>query len=190
MIEPDCPRPVRRGLRLFADQIRRSEFARAVMTHAPGRRNSQCTGFHGERVSGALLPCRRKFRLWPRSLCASIACVYIVCVCIAARAYRATVCRPQVLVDFHEGIVRRRARPLQRVWNRVGKLYARNESSVARLDGQECPSRHKQTGQPGTAVPHGPLFVTQRAKLFAGKTRAMKDHFTSLIQFSADKVLN
>jgi hypothetical protein len=36
LIEPDCPRPVRRGLRLFADQIRRSEFARAVMTHALG----------------------------------------------------------------------------------------------------------------------------------------------------------
>ncbi len=57
LIEPDCPRPVRRGLRFFADRIRRSEFARAVMTHAPGRRNSQCAGFHGERVSGALLPC-------------------------------------------------------------------------------------------------------------------------------------
>jgi hypothetical protein len=36
LIEPDRPRPVRRGLRLFADQIRRSEFARAVMTHALG----------------------------------------------------------------------------------------------------------------------------------------------------------
>jgi hypothetical protein len=83
LIGPDCPRPVRRGLRLFADQIRRSEFARAVMTHAPGRRNSQCAGFHGERVSGALLPCRRRFRLWPRSLCVQIVCVYIVCVHIA-----------------------------------------------------------------------------------------------------------
>src|SRR5580704_17642560 len=71
-IEPDCPRQVRRGLRLFADLIRRSEFARAVMTHAPGRRNSQCAGFHGERVAGALLPCRRRFRLWPRSLGAPI----------------------------------------------------------------------------------------------------------------------
>jgi len=83
LTEPDCPRPVRRGLRLFADQIRRSEFARAVMTHAPGRRNSQGAGFYGERVSGALLPRRRRFRLWPRSLYVSIVCVRIVCVRIA-----------------------------------------------------------------------------------------------------------
>jgi hypothetical protein len=87
-IEPDCPRPVRRGLRFFADRIRRSEFARAVMTHAPGRRNSQCARFHGERVSGALLPWERKFRLWPRSLCVYIVrvytvCAYILCVCMA-----------------------------------------------------------------------------------------------------------
>jgi hypothetical protein len=32
--EPDIPRPVRRGTRFFADHIRRSEFARAVIGYA------------------------------------------------------------------------------------------------------------------------------------------------------------
>ncbi len=84
LTEPDFPRPVRRGLRLFADQIRRSEFASAVMTHALERRNPQCVRFHGGHVSGAPLPCERRFRVWPRSLRLGIARRCVAQVCIAA----------------------------------------------------------------------------------------------------------
>ena len=76
---------------------------------------------------------------------------YIVCMCIAHVVWRNCV-SPQVLVDFHEGIVRRRARPLQSELIALEKLQAKGESSLARLDSR------------GRLSPHGSLFfVAYRA---------------------------
>src|ERR1700722_503511 len=37
--------------------------------------------------------------------------------------------------------------------SRLGKRDGKSEASCARLDGQQCPSPHKETGQPRAAVP-------------------------------------
>ena len=109
--QPDCPRPVRRGPRLFADQIRRSEFARAVMTHASERRNSQCAGFTAsafqERCcrAGADSDYGRDLKACS---CACESSAFASCTPVSRSCVP-----PQVLVGFHEGIVRRWARPLQ-----------------------------------------------------------------------------
>ena len=56
--EPEVPRPVRRRTRFVADQIRRSEFARAVTARAPWRRNLPDDRFRGTRFSSEPAPYR------------------------------------------------------------------------------------------------------------------------------------
>jgi hypothetical protein len=58
LCEPVLPRPVRRGSRSFAAQIRRSEYARVFISPARWRRNRSSYRFHVARVAGAPAPCR------------------------------------------------------------------------------------------------------------------------------------